>query len=59
LSGRNIAVIFGTTAVTLAPQAFSSQLTISVPATLAPGETSVKVRIDDDSSNELTFVVLA
>jgi hypothetical protein len=59
LSGENIAVIFGTVAVTLAPQAFSSQLTVAVPVTLAPGETSIKVRIDGDSSNELTFGVLA
>jgi hypothetical protein len=59
LSGEHVAVIFGTTSVTLAPQAFSSQVSVIVPATLAPGETSVKVRVNGDNSNKLTFKVNA
>jgi hypothetical protein len=59
LSGKNITVVFGTTAVTLAPQPFSSRLSVAVPPSLAPGETTIKVRIGGGDSNALTFSVLA
>lgn len=59
LSGEHVTVNFGATSVVLAPQAFSSQVSVTVPATLAAGETSVKIKVNDHDSNELTFKVNA
>lgn len=58
LSGRNVVVTFGTQSLTLGPQAFPSRIVVAVPAGLAPGGTPVKVTVDGNTTNVLSFEVI-
>jgi hypothetical protein len=58
LSGQNVIVRFGVTNVTVGPQAFSSRLSVKVPSGLAAGAIQVRVTVDGNNSNALSFEVL-
>jgi hypothetical protein len=58
LSGQNVIVSFGGTNATIGPQAYSSQLTVQAPSTLTPGTVAVKVIVDGNESNTVSFEVI-
>jgi hypothetical protein len=57
LSGRNVVVNFGATAVAIGPQAFTTQFKVRVPGELPAGSLSVNVSIDGRSTNSVSFTV--
>jgi hypothetical protein len=58
LSGRNVVVTFGATALPALAQPFAQRFTVTVPAGLAPGPTTVGATVDGSSTNALPFSVL-
>ncbi|HZD96362.1 MAG TPA: Pvc16 family protein, partial [Candidatus Sulfotelmatobacter sp.] len=57
LSGRSVIVSFGATPVNLGAQPLAGRFSVRVPASLAPGATTVKVTIDGRDTNTLPFTV--
>jgi hypothetical protein len=58
LSGRDVVVTFGTTALPAVAQPFAHRFTVTVPVGLAPGPTTVGVTVNGSSTNALPFLVL-
>jgi hypothetical protein len=58
LSGRDVVVTFGAVALPAVAQPFAHRFTVTVPAALAPGPTTVGVAVDGSSTNALPFLVL-
>lgn len=57
LSGRNVVVSFGATALPAMAQPFATQFTVGVPLALAPGTVQVKVTVDGRDTNTLPLTV--
>jgi hypothetical protein len=57
LSGRNVVVTFGATAVVVGAQPFATQFAVNVPGALAAGAVTVTVTVDGNSTNGVPFTV--
>jgi hypothetical protein len=58
LNGRSVIVTFGAMALPAITQPFASQFTVTAPAGLTAGPTTVRVSVDGSDTNTLPFQVL-
>jgi hypothetical protein len=58
LSGQNVSVDFGGTAVVVGAQPFGTQLRLRVPLTLAMGDVTIKATVNGNVSNGLQLTVV-
>ena len=58
LSGHNVIVNFGSINVPLGPHPYGSEINVTVPSTLIPGEVDVSITVDGNNTNTLSFEVV-